>query len=143
METCKISLQACSTGVGLGVKITFDKQTIYDHVVGSDPALIEHDFSDEDGVDHELIIELLGKTPQHTVIDTQGNIISDSLLEIKNLALDGIDLTAVLNKVTQYHHDGNGTDLQKQHEFFGSMGCNGQVVLRFSSPVYLWLLENI
>lgn len=143
METCKLSMQVSSTGTELGLKVTLDQQVIYDHVVGNQPVMIEHDFNDQDGVDHELIIEMMGKTSQHTVLDQQGNIVSDSLLEIKNLALDGIDVTSVLNTITQYCHDNNGSQPMQQHDFFGSMGCNGQVILKFSSPLYLWLLENI
>lgn len=143
METCKLSLQARSTGVGLGFKVTLDQQVIYDHVVGNDTVTIEHDFVDEENVDHELIVEMMGKTAQHTELDQQGNIVHDTLLEIQNLSLDGIDVTSVLNKITQYHHDSNGSQPVHEQEFFGVMGCNGRVSMKFSSPLYLWLLENI
>ena len=37
----------------------------------------------------------------------------------------------------------NGTQESVDDDFFGTMGCNGTVRLKFSSPVYLWLLETV
>jgi len=42
-----------------------------------------------------------------------------------------------------YVHDFNGTGKFVNKQFFGEMGCNGTVELKFSSPFYLWLLENM
>ena len=42
-----------------------------------------------------------------------------------------------------YTHDFNGTQPEIEDTFFGEMGCNGTVSLRFTTPIYLWLLENM
>ena len=64
-------------------------------------------------------------TTEHVTEPTTGTIdISDDEGEyelkfvLKNKALDG-------------------------HPFFGNMGCNGYVSLKFATPIYLWLLEHM
>jgi hypothetical protein len=42
-----------------------------------------------------------------------------------------------------YEHNANGTGPLVQDKFYGEMGCNGTVTLEFSSPTYLWLLEQM
>jgi hypothetical protein len=42
-----------------------------------------------------------------------------------------------------YTHDFNGTQQEIQDEFYSEMGCNGTVSLKFSTPIYLWLLEHM
>lgn len=84
-----------------------------------------------------------GKTPKQTVIDHQGNIVSDVLLQITNIEVDGIDISTVFAEKSTYTHDFNGSGDTVVDRFYGSMGCNGSVKLDFSTPFYLWLLENM
>mgnify|MGYP003352455181 CR=1 FL=1 len=42
-----------------------------------------------------------------------------------------------------YRHDYNGTGQPTEDNFFGVLGCNGTVELRFTTPIYLWLLEHM
>ena len=37
----------------------------------------------------------------------------------------------------------NGTQPEIADNFFGIAGCNGTISFRFSTPIYLWLLENM
>ena len=110
------------------------------HVQGTQS--IKIDIPDVDG-DHELRLVLTGKTPEHTQINEQGEIVSDSTLIVSNLAFDEIKLGHMLTKLASYTHDYNGTKDPVQDRFYGEMGCNGTVSLRFTTPMYLWLLENM
>ena len=92
---------------------------------------------------HILEIEMLGKLPEHTQLDAQGNILQDSLVTVNHLKFDDIDLGQVFYNLAEYHHDLNGTSTPRVDKFYGTMGCNGVVKLEFSSPVYIWLLENM
>ena len=83
------------------------------------------------------------KTTEHTKIDEQGNIVSDACLTITNLAFDEIELKQIVVDKAVYTHDFNGTQPETQEKFYGAMGCNGTVSLQFSTPMYLWLLENM
>ena len=44
---------------------------------------------------------------------------------------------------TVYSHDFNGTQSMVNDSFHGRAGCNGTMSLKFSTPMYLWLLENM
>ena len=83
------------------------------------------------------------KTTEHTKIDEQGNIITDACLTVSNLAFDEIELKQIFINQAVYTHDFNGTQTEIQDKFYGNMGCNGTVTLKFATPIYLWLLEHM
>jgi hypothetical protein len=97
----------------------------------------------DDDSEHELRFILKNKTAEHTQVDEAGNIISDSTLAITDLAFDEIKLGYIATALTVYTHDFNGTAEESQHKFYSEMGCNGTVNLKFTTPLYLWLLENM
>jgi hypothetical protein len=101
-----------------------------------------HEISDDDG-EHELRIVMKHKTPDHTEVDDAGNIIRDAMLTVSNLTFDEIDLDKIFLEKSTYTHDFNGSQPTVHDQFFGNMGCNGTVNLKFSTPTYLWLLENM
>jgi hypothetical protein len=49
----------------------------------------------------------------------------------------------MVTEVAAYHHDTNGSTGAVTDSFYGTMGCNGRVEMRFRTPIYLWLLENM
>ena len=106
------------------------------------PTAVEFAIADDEG-EHELKFVLKNKTQDHTVVDEHGNIVSDAMLSIANVAMDEIKLGHMFFEQTCYHHDTNGSQLFIKDKFFGSMGCNGHVSLKFSTPIYMWLLENM
>jgi hypothetical protein len=145
MSTAQISLQARSSSEssGLILDFWFDGERVSSMILTPEPQEFRHEFPDLDSQEHCFEIELRGKTPDHTKINDQGDIVQDVVAEISDVALDDIQLGHMFLEKTQYHHDHNGTTDPVQAQFFGSMGCNGRVKLRFTSPVYLWLLENM
>jgi hypothetical protein len=144
MNTVPLEFDISTTDVaaGLGVRVILDSVVILDLASVSDPYHFSHDISDEDG-EHELAIELYGKLPKHTVVDSEGNIINDAMLSVSNISIDGIPMDQVISEVAKYHHNYNGTQPETQDKFYGNMGCNGQLKLKFTTPIYLWLLENM
>ena len=110
------------------------------HVQGKQSITI--DMLDVDG-EHELRLVLKGKSSTMTVINDTGNIVSDATLSILDLAFDEIKIGHMLTKLATYTHDFNGAEPIAQYEFHGVMGCNGTVSLKFTTPIYLWLLENM
>jgi len=126
----------------LGFEAWVDDEKFVDiaHVPGQQ--LIKIDIDDADG-DHELRLILKNKKATDTKIDEQGNIVSDATLSISNLAFDEIKLGHMVTKLATYTHNYNGTKELTQDQFYGEMGCNGTVSLGFTTPIYLWLLENM
>ena len=101
-----------------------------------------HEISDDDS-EHELRIVMKHKTPEHTKLDNAGEIVRDVMLIISDVKFDEIELGQVFLEKTTYVHDFNGSQSSVEDQFFGEMGCNGTVSLKFSTPTYLWLLENM
>lgn len=143
MEKCTISLKAHSSCHTLQLHVTLDGVTIWQGSPGIEAVDIRHDFDDGPESDHVLGIQLSGKTPAHTTINHGGDIVSDHMVSISNMCLDGIELGQVFFENCTYCHDFNGTGLFTTDQFFGDMGCNGRVEMRFRSPSYLWLLESM
>jgi nicotinate-nucleotide pyrophosphorylase len=132
-----------STENSLGLEVWIDDKLLQniESVVG--PTIISIDVEDVDGVNHELRFVLKNKTQDHTVVDESGNILRDSVVEIKNLKFDDIELGHMFHEQAVYKHNFNGNGPDTEETFYGTMGCNGSVVLKFSTPIYLWLLENM
>jgi hypothetical protein len=128
--------------VPLGFEVLLDNVVLFsvNHVTAATPVSVE--INDDEG-EHEFKFVMKNKTPEHTVIDDAGNIVTNAMLSIANVTFDEIKLGHTFVKNTVYHHDFNGSQDPIEDEFFGDMGCNGYVSLRFTTPIYLWLLENI
>jgi len=132
-----------STENPLGLEVWLDDKLLQniDCVVG--PTAISVDVEDADDVEHELKFVLKNKTTDHTTVDESGNILKDSVVEIKNLKFDNIELGHMFYEQAVYKHNFNGNGPDTEEKFYGTTGCNGSVVLKFSTPMYLWLLENM
>jgi hypothetical protein len=137
---CVIDTTDCNSA--LGMEIWFDGQKIFDQDWVTKPQTISYEFSDIDA-DHELRFVMKNKTVDHTKIDESGVMVKDACLVISDLAFDEIVLGHVVTEKAVYTHDFNGTGSLAQHKFFGQLGCNGVVSLKFTTPMYLWLLENM
>jgi hypothetical protein len=143
-EKIKLSLDLVneSTCADLTVELLIDNQSFYTNKVISGTHSLSHEVDLDDG-DHTFDIVLSGKDAKHTKIDESGNIVSDVLIKIVNIALDDINIDRVMSEQAVYTHDSNGTTELTAHKFYGPMGCNGTVRLNFTSPFYLWLLSNM
>lgn len=126
----------------LGMEIWLDDQQIFNtaHIV--ETVECQTAFSDADG-NHELRFVMKNKTIDQTQIDEEGKILKDACLTIKDVVFEGIELGHMFIEQAVYTHDFNGTQDKVADKFFDVMGCNGTVSLKFTTPIYLWLLENM
>ena len=83
------------------------------------------------------------KTIDHTTVNESGEIISDALIEIDNILFDQVDIDQLFYEHCIYTHNYNGSGPDTKEKFYGNLGCNGTVEFRFSTPFYMWLLENM
>lgn len=142
MEMCKLSLEASAPGGHIGLQIRLNNQIIFESYEALNKKVIEYKFEDLESA-HVLEIEMMGKLPTDTEIDQQGNMLSDRSITIENLAFDEIMLGQLITEMAVYTHNFNGSQDTIDDQFYGSMGCNGIVKLEFTSPVYIWMLENM
>ena len=140
MFSCKIG--TTDTSAALGMEIWLDDQKIFatEHV----DSTVEFQTTVNDNVgEHELRFIMKNKTIDHTQINQEGEILKDTCLTIKDVLFEKIDLGHMFIEQTSYTHDFNGTQPEVTEPFYGSMGCNGTVKLKFTTPIYLWLLETM
>jgi hypothetical protein len=144
MDNTKITFEVSTTDSGsrLGFETWLDDQLVFDTNHLEKPTEICVPVSDDEA-EHELRFVLKNKLPEHTRLSAAGEIESDVVVEISNIAFDGIVLGHIFTEQAVYTHNVNGTAEMAQHNFYGIMGCNGTVSLKFSTPVYIWLLENM
>ena len=137
------TIVANESNSGLGLELWIDDQCLYKNdCVDSTPIPVEVEIKDDKG-EHELRFVMKNKTTEQTQLANDGTIASDVRLTISDVAFDNIKLGYLLTELSTYIHDFNGTGKETQDKFFGEMGCNGTVSLKFSSPFYLWLLEHM
>lgn len=144
MDKVKIAFDVAPTSVAcpFNIEIWVDQSKLLtlDHI--TNVVHFEHELNDDDG-EHELRLVLQGKLPDHTKVDEQGNIISDATLQISNVTIDQLDVDQLFLEKCVYTHNFNDTQPEIKDTFFGIAGCNGTISLKFNTPVYLWLLENM
>ena len=138
--SCEIDTTDAS--VPLDIAVFIDDQPIFDHSHVDGVISFSHNLA-EDECEHELRFVMQNKQPEHTQIDQTGNIVRDARIIIRNLAFDSIPLGQIAIDLATYTHNFNGTDDYTTEKFYGEMGCNGTVSLKFTTPIYLWLLENM
>ena len=136
------TLDTTNTEATLGFEAWVDNQKFFDtdHVQTQQQIVLE--ITDDDG-EHELRFVLKNKIFDHTRVDEAGNIVADANLIVTDLAFDEIKLGHMVTEQAVYTHDFNGTGAVAQHKFYSEMGCNGTVSLKFTTPIYLWLLEHM
>jgi hypothetical protein len=112
----------------------------------------EFDAELEEG-DCYVDIELKNKTKSDTVLDENGIIVDDLLLNIISIEIDEIDLDMLLWTQSVYtpvyppHYvkkiQLEGHTLEESLKNCVNLGWNGVWKFKFTSPFYIWLLENI
>ena len=124
-----------------GIKSTVEK-----------PTLIEFEHELKENEHYNLIIKRSGKHVNQTITNNDGNLLKDQLLHIKSIEIDDINIGALVYEgvytpqypepwATQQRESGN--DLKDSFKNVTQMGFNGTWSFKFSSPFYMWLLENL
>ena len=116
------------------------------------PTLIEFEVEVEEDKKCDLIINRSGKGANQTVVNDKGDLLKDQLLHIKRIEIDEIDLGALVFTglytpkypepwATQQAESGN--ELKESFTNVTRMGFNGEWKFTFTTPFYMWLLENL
>jgi hypothetical protein len=141
-EVVSFDVSPSDAACPLGVEVWVDEQQIFNREHLTATETVQFDV-EEDDREHELRVVLKHKLPEHTKINAQGNIEQDAVITVGNFEFAEISVDQVVQEQAVYHHDFNGSAAAVQDQFYGSMGCNGTLILKFSTPLYIWLLENM
>ena len=115
------------------------------------PTVIEFERELTEGEEYRLQIKRSNKIKGQTIVE-DGKVIKDQLLHIKSIEIDEIDIGSLVYEgvytpeypepwATQQRQAGN--ELPVSFKNVTNMGHDGVWELRFSSPFYMWLLENL
>jgi len=103
------------------------------------------EFSQEitEDTSHQLKIRLENKEDTD-VVQENGSIIKDMLLNIDDISIDDIPLGHQLWKAAYYPDEKKMFNGEEIESITGcvNLGWNGSYVVNFASPFYIWLLEN-
>ena len=116
------------------------------------PDVVEFEQELEEGNEYNLIILRSGKDKNQTVVDENGDLLKDQMLNIKSIEIDEIDIGALIYEgvytpdypepwATQQRE--SGQNLPESFKNVTKMGHNGTWSFKFESPFYMWLLENL
>lgn len=142
MLVLSIDIDSTDYSIPLGIEVWLDQERLLDVSHITESIAFSHTFPETPG-DHQLRFIIKNKLPEHTTIDENGAIIKDACVSINNIKIDDFDITEVFTQCSVYTHDFNGTQPTVQGHFYKHCGCNGSVEFKFTTPFYLWLLENI
>jgi hypothetical protein len=139
--TCTVDTTDATAGLGFEAWVDDVKFYDTDHVTGPHEIIMK--INDADDQSHVVKFVMKNKTDANTQVDDAGAIIADARLRVIDMSFDEVALGNMLTEHAVYTHDMNGHGSLAQHKFYGEMGCNGTVSLEFTTPMYMWLLENM
>ena len=127
-------------------KISLNNDVMFNGEI-QDETLVEFDASVvDDSVDNKLVIDYYNKDFRlDVVLDANGNIIKNKTIDILDICVEDIDLNQIpYNKNTvEVYEEAYPQDLPRTRKNDMELSWNSTWTLEFSSPVYIWLLENI
>ena len=106
-----------------------------------DDTLLYIEFTEDviEDQEHVLEIRLENKTNADT-LTKDGEIVKDMLLNIDSIEVDEIELGELKWSLSEFVADDSERETLKHCV---NLGWNGSYRLKFTSPFYLWLLENM
>lgn len=136
----EISLSSSFWDKAPKAKVYVDDNLIFDSVVDQPIKVKFNGDLTEDR--HKLIIELYDKDKYQTVVKDD-QIIKDQLLNIDAILFDEIDIQFLKHTLSKYFPVQHSNEIPKEVTNCVNLGYNGRWELEFTTPVYIWLLENI
>jgi hypothetical protein len=118
----------------------------------NNPTIIEFELDLDEEKEYNLIIKKSGKDNKQTVMNEKGNIIKDQLLHIKSIEIDEISLGGLVftgiytpnyPEPWAIQQRDAGVDLKESFTNATIMGHDGTWKIAFTTPFYMWLLENL
>jgi hypothetical protein len=120
-----------------------DHQVVASEIVSLAQQEIKFERTIDEGA-HTLKIRLENKTNNDTVLEN-GEVVKDMLLNIDDITIDDISLGNLLwsaEYILDHPQEYRGQTITKLDNCV-NLGWNGTYILKFTSPFYIWLLEQL
>jgi len=108
--------------------------------------VVEIDVEIEDDTENFLTIEYMNKDPkQDIVLGEDGEPVADKRIEINSVSFDDIELDFFqLTDPDTFRYEPIDPEGISTAGFDATkLAWNGKTTLRFTTPIYIWLLENL
>ena len=108
--------------------------------------VVEFDVEIEDDAENFLTIEYMNKDPkQDVVLGDDGAPVADKRIEINSISFDDIELDFFqLTDPDTFRYEPIDPEGVSTTGFDATkLAWNGKTTLRFTTPIYIWLLENL
>ena len=108
--------------------------------------VVDIDVEIEDNTENFLTIEYMNKDPnQDVVLGEDGVPVADKRIEINNISFDDIELDffQLLDPDTFWYEPVDPEGVSSTGFDATKLAWNGKTTLRFTTPIYIWLLENL
>lgn len=147
----KVGLSGTSSLKSPDFKICVDGKTFCEGSLSTNPNETEYfEFPVEilEG-EHSLEVHLLNKHSTDTIKDDTGQILEDMLLNIDSIEIDEIEIGVLKWTASSYFPEYPSDYLDETQKSIKevkncvNLGWNGVWKIQFTSPFYIWLLENI
>lgn len=132
-----VNLSATFWDLAPKAKVYINDQLIFDSIVDKETK-IKWQSVLEDG-EHSLTIELYDKNYGIQTIVENDKIIKDQLLNIDTICFDDIDIGYLKHSLSNYYPNESNEVIKN----CANLGVNGKWELKFTCPIYIWLLENM
>ena len=121
-------------------RISLNKDTLIDCQM-RDPLFLEREILLNDDELHTLDFTLHDKSKYDTKVNDQGEIVKDTVVKIKKIEIDDVDITHMLSlDQEKFYYE---TDSGEKGPFYNTIGINGTATVKFTTPFYQWLLETL
>lgn len=138
-----VKYRSIQSATDIKFDILLDDICLRSHPLDGEQHMFKFDVDETTSRSSLMVFGMSGKMPHHTLLDQQGNIVSDCAVLIESISFDDIDVTDIYCQGAHcYHHDTNGTSSMIIDEFYGFMGHNGLVHIDFELPIYKWFLKH-
>ena len=138
---CKISVSDPSRPLNFKILLD-DKEVFFEKTTQSEYTFLS--VIDETNNTHSIKFIMDGKGDDHTTMDGD-KLISSAQIEITDISFDDNVISELLlsnESLTTYTHNSNGYSDEIVEKFNTScMGFNGEIEMKFETPLYLWLLD--
>ena len=122
-----------------GARVYINQELIHEGLI-AEPTELSWSGELEEG-EQVIVVEMYDKRDGDTVFDENENIIKDVILNIDNISFGDVDLNELVQMGSMYYPKSKyAPEVLDQCV---NLGWNGRWELKFSSPTYLWLLENL
>ena len=140
MSTENLNFKITLSGTYWDKKPEYDillNEVVMSHGFAGENNTVEFTTDLEEDTKHTLCVRLLNKQDSDTVQnEDKTEIVKDMLLNIDDVSIDDISIGSI--KWTHSKYLANG----ETYKNCVNLGWNGDWILEFDCPFYLWLLEN-